>query len=47
METFESSVESWPAYYERLEQYFLANDVPDAKQVPGLLSLIGVRHTAC
>ena len=41
METFESSVESWPAYYERLEQYFLANDVPDVKQVPALLSLIG------
>ena len=41
IETFESSAESWPAYYERLEQYLLANDVPDAKQVPALLSLIG------
>ena len=42
METFESSVESSPvyyeqAYYERLEQHCLSNDVPAAKQVPTVL----------
>ena len=31
IEIFENSVDSWPAYYERLKQYFLANDVSDAK----------------
>ena len=33
IETFENSVELWPTYYERLEQYYLANDVPDANQM--------------
>ena len=28
------------AYYERLKEYFLANDVSDAKQVTAFLSLI-------
>ena len=33
IETFENSVELWPTYYERLEEYYLANDIPDANQV--------------
>ena len=33
IETFENSVDLWPAYYERLEQYYLANNIPDANQV--------------
>ena len=41
LETFDSSVENWETYEERLEQYFLANSIEPNKQVPSLLSLIG------
>lgn len=33
--------ENWATYIERLEQYFIANNIADNKRVPALLSLIG------
>ena len=41
MDVFDSSQETWDTYAERLEQYFLANDIAPDKQVPALLSLMG------
>ena len=42
IEEFDRSVQDWTEYCERLEQYFLANDVWDAtKQRAILLSLSG------
>ena len=39
---FDYGTEEWMAYYERLEQYFFANDVEDAgKQRAILLSVCG------
>ena len=35
------AAEPWPCYQERLDQYFIANDIDDPKKVPALLSLIG------
>lgn len=43
MDNFDEGSESWTCYEERLEQYFLANEVGDEKKVPVLLSLIGIR----
>jgi hypothetical protein len=41
IEVFDSHVESWDSYSERLEQYFLCNEVKVEKKVPALLSLVG------
>ena len=41
IEPFEEQEGTWDQYQERLEQYFIANDVTDAKRVPVTLSLIG------
>ena len=38
---FDPSLESLSAYFERLELFFDANEIPDAKKVPVLLSVIG------
>ncbi|XP_055530001.1 uncharacterized protein LOC129721461 [Wyeomyia smithii] len=38
---FDSSVDDWNVYYERLEQFFDVNDVPDAKRSAFLISVIG------
>ena len=38
---FNRATEQWAAYRERLEQFFAANDIPDTKYVPVLLSVIG------
>lgn len=43
IDTFEPNEESWSCYKERLDQYFLANDVDNDKKVPALLSLIGAK----
>lgn len=40
-ETFESSVEDWPSYIERLESYFLANGIEEAKRAAAVLSVMG------
>ena len=47
IEPFEEQEGTWDQYQERLEQYFIANDVDDDKRVPVTLSLIGGRHTPC
>ena len=38
---FDESTELWSSYQERLEQYFLANEIKDEKKVPVLLSVMG------
>lgn len=41
IDVFDDTQENWATYIERLEQYFIANDIADNKRVPALLSLIG------
>lgn len=41
IETFNENVEDWPTYVERVELYFEANDIPESKKTPALLSLMG------
>ena len=41
LEEFDERRGDWTAYIERVEQYFLANDVDDEKKVPVLLTVIG------
>ena len=43
MDCFDSTVEDWSAYVERLEQYCVANDVEEEKKVAVLLSLMGAK----
>ena len=41
IEPFDSSLHTWDAYEERLEQYFIFNEVPETKKVSVLVTLIG------
>jgi hypothetical protein len=41
LEEFDETRDDWTAYIERVEQYFLANDVADDKRVRVLLTVIG------
>ena len=41
IDIYEQSSESWTCYQERLDQYFVANEVANDKKGPALLSLIG------
>jgi len=41
IDPFDETEESWGNYVERLEQYFEANEVDNAKKVSSLLTLIG------
>ena len=41
IDAFEESAEDWSTYIERVDQYFIANDVNGDKKVPTLLSLMG------
>jgi hypothetical protein len=41
IDPFDFSGESWTFYMERLDQYFIINDVADDKRVPALLALVG------
>ena len=43
IDSFDDGIEDWPTYVERIEQYFVANEVSDEKRVASLLSLIGCR----
>ena len=40
MQEFEPAAETISSYLERLHMFFAANDVPEAKRVPVLLSVI-------
>ncbi len=39
LEEFDETRDNWTAYIERVEQYFLANDVDDEKKVTVLLTV--------
>src|ERR1043165_307083 len=41
IDSFDDNVEDWATYIERVEQFFITNDIVDEKKVPALLSLIG------
>ena len=41
IESFDATKENWETYVERVEQFFLANDIDDDHKVPTLLSLVG------
>ena len=41
VDAFDASKETWDSYIERLDQYFIVNDIGDAKKVAALLSVIG------
>ena len=41
IESFDETQEKWETYVERVEQFFLANNIDDDHRVPTLLSLIG------
>ena len=41
IESFDDTNENWETYVERVEQFFLANNIDDDHKVPTLLSLIG------
>ena len=41
---FDDALETWESYTERLEQYFIANDVYADLKVPSLLSIIGPKY---
>ena len=40
---YEESAKPWTCYQERLDQYFLVNEIEDEKKVPALLSLVGAQ----
>ena len=40
-ESFYETQEKWEIYVQRVEQFFLANNIEEDPQVPTLLSLIG------
>ena len=41
MDAFDLKVEEWSTYVERLEMFFMVNNVPDGKKAASLLTLIG------
>jgi len=41
MESLDETQEKWETYAERVEQFFVANNIDEDRQVPTLLSLIG------
>ena len=43
MDPFDPDKDSWPAYSERLEQLFVANDIADGKKVAVLLTVISTK----
>ncbi|RUS88762.1 hypothetical protein EGW08_003479 [Elysia chlorotica] len=43
IEAFDGNIETFENYSERLEQYFLANDIDERKRAPALLSGIGAK----
>lgn len=43
MDAFDSTVEDWATYVERVEQYCLVNDIGNERKVAVLLSVMGTR----
>ncbi|MGH0173820.1 UNVERIFIED_CONTAM: hypothetical protein FKN15_066553 [Acipenser sinensis] len=43
MDVFDSTIEDWATYVERLEQYCKANEIADEKKVAVLLSVMGAK----
>ena len=43
IEPYDDKEEDIETYIQRLNQYFLVNDVPDTKKAPALLSLVGAK----
>ena len=41
IEAFDETSDNWNAYVERVEQYFIANDIKENKQVAVMLCLMG------
>ena len=41
VEPFQLGVEDWDQYAERLEQYFICNDIADGKKVAVLITVVG------
>ena len=41
MDVFNPDVDDWSSYIERLESFFVANDVKDEKKVAVLVTVIG------
>ena len=41
IDAFDEANEDWSTYVERVEQFFIANDIAEDKQVPAILSLMG------
>lgn len=41
MENFDPKVEEWSTYVERLEMFFVVNNVPNEKKAASLLTFIG------
>ena len=43
MDIFNSDVDDWSAYVERLESFFLTNEIKDNKKVAVLITVIGTK----
>lgn len=41
IDPYDEATEPWPCYKERLDQYFVVNEINDQKKVPALLSMVG------
>ena len=47
LEELQLETEDFDCYIECMEQYFIANDIPEAKKVAALLSTIGAKYMNC
>ena len=43
MDPFDPNTDNWPAYYVRLEQFFVVNVIADGKKMAVLLTVIGTK----
>ena len=41
IDCFDETVETWPIYIEKLDQYFAVNEIAEEKNLAALLSLMG------
>ena len=47
LDELQVGTEDFDCYVERMEQYFIANDIPERKKVPAFLSAIGAKRMSC